>query len=143
MFGMKKFPALVLILLAACGPMTPTAVSTNPISVDESTPVPQVVIPTVMMLPTAAGAPEATASLWLQILAPLDEAVVNFPQVDVTGSAQAGTVISINELILIVDSDQQFTATVTLEEGPNLIEIIASDADGNELFALLTITYEP
>lgn len=94
------------------------------------------------MQPTQASAPE-TPGLWLQILSPLDEAVVDTPQVDVIGSAPVGAVISVNDEILIVDSDLQFTLPVTLEEGPNLIEIIASDENGNELSVLLTVTYEP
>ena len=99
-------------------------------------------MPTALIQPTEAGAPE-TPGLWLQILAPLDEAVVNTPLVDVTGSAPAGVVISVGDEILIVDSTLQFTLPVTLEEGPNLIEIIASDENGNEMFVLLTVTYEP
>jgi hypothetical protein len=42
-----------------------------------------------------------------------------------------------------VGADGQFKTTLPLEEGPNLIEIIASDESGNEASALLTITYEP
>jgi hypothetical protein len=63
--------------------------------------------------------------------------------VDVTGSAPAGAVVSIDDEILIVGSDQQFKTTVMLDEGPNLIEVIASDESGNELSVLLTVTYEP
>ena len=84
-----------------------------------------------------------TLGLWLQILSPLDEAVVNTSQVDVTGSAPAGTVVTINDEILIVGSDQQFRTTVSLDDGPNLIEIVASDESGNEMSVLLTIRYEP
>jgi len=82
-------------------------------------------------------------SLWLQVLSPQDEAVINLPQVDVIGSAPADTVVSVNDEILIVGDDQQFKATVSLDEGPNLIEILASDENGNEMSLLLTVTYEP
>ena len=68
---------------------------------------------------------------------------MDVPQVDVSGSAPAGTVISVNDDVLIVGADQQFKTSVPLEEGPNLIEIIASDENGNEASALLTVTYEP
>jgi len=147
MFGMRKFAALVLVLLVACGP-TPTvaplisSTSVNSSGTDTATAEPQAVIPTVTLRPTQTNVPE-TSALWLQILSPLDEAVVDTPQVDVIGSAPVGAVISVNDEILVVDSDLQFTIPVTLEEGPNLIEIIASDENGNELSVLLTITYEP
>jgi hypothetical protein len=145
---MKKYLTLALVsILAACTP-TPTVAplmgsplpSNNPISV---TAAPQEVIPTAVIQSTVVNISGTTGNLWLQVLSPLDEAVVNTHQVDVVGSAPAGAVISINEEILIVGADGHFKATESLDEGPNLIEIIASDEDGNEMSALLTITYEP
>jgi len=146
---MRKIAMLALVLLAACSP-TPTAVplATNPSSLNDlvistSTVIPQVLLSTVTPQSTVGSVTEISGSLWLQVLSPLDEAVVNTPQVDVTGSAPAGTVVSIDDEILIVGSDQQFKTTVTLDEGPNLIEVIASDENGNEMSVLLTVTYEP
>jgi len=141
-------PALIL-LLTACSP-TPTAVpspttnSNSPTTIP-ATPMSQEVIPTTIIQPTstAVTAPEPSGILWLQVLSPQDEAVVNTPQVDVTGSAPAGAVISINDEILIVGDDGQFKTTVSLDEGPNLIEIIASDNNGNETSLILAVTYEP
>jgi hypothetical protein len=153
MSDMKKLAIFALFLITACSP-TPTVVplsapaSTNspvPGMVASQVALPTVVIPTVMLQPTAAAAsaPATSESLWLQVLSPLDNAVVNSPQVDVTGSAPAGTVISVNDEILIAGADQQFMTTVTLDEGPNLIEVIASDENGNETSVLVTVTYEP
>jgi hypothetical protein len=145
---MKKFAALlVLTLLAACGPTPTVAPQTTPTSANNSntntaTAIPQNVVPTALIQPTQPGITE-TSGLWLQILAPLDEAVVDTPQVDVIGSAPAEAVISVDDQIVIVGSDMRFAIPMTLEEGPNLIEIIASDENGNELSALLTVTYEP
>jgi len=138
---MRRFTILALVLLAACSP-TPTAAPSSMDSPIEVIPTPPPATPTVMVLPTVAGAP-ATSELWLQVLSPLDEAVVDTPQVDVFGSASAGAVLSINDDILIVGPDSQFKTTVTLEEGPNLIEIIASDENGNEMSVMLTVIYEP
>ena len=148
---MNKYVTLTALVLisAACSP-TPTAapLETNPSSSNNPiiltpTAALQEAIPTVAIQPTVVSTPETAGSLWLQILSPLDEAVVNTPQVDVTGSAPAGSVISINDEILVVGIDGQFKTTVSLEDGPNLIEIIASDENGNEMSVLLTVTYEP
>ena len=133
-------------LLTGCIPtptVAPSSPATNPnspntISVTEVTPTTDI-----QPISTLTGSPEPSGTLWLQILAPLDEAVVNTSEVDVIGSAPAGSVISVNDEILIVGADLHFTVPVTLEEGPNLIEIIASDENGNELSVLLTVTYEP
>ena len=86
---------------------------------------------------------EPSGTLWLQVLSPQDEAVVNTSQVDVTGAAPAGSVVSVNDDIFLVGDDQQFKTTLSLDEGPNLIEILASDENGNETSLLLTVTYEP
>jgi hypothetical protein len=147
---MNKLVTLIAVALisVACSPTPTAAPLANPtlpnIPITNTAPAaPQdVATPTMLIQPTPTNAPE-TAGLWLQVLAPLDEAVVNTPQVDVTGSAPAGAVVSIDDEILIVGSDQQFKTTVMLDEGPNLIEVIASDESGNELSVLLTVTYEP
>jgi hypothetical protein len=145
---MKKLGALfILALLVACVP-TPTAVpltSPTPVEVpatNTAAAVPEASSPTATISQDQTSLPE-TSGLWLQIISPLDEAVVDTPQVDVLGSAPAGAVVSVNDEILIVGSDSQFKVTVLLEDGPNLIEIIASDDAGNELSTLLTVTYEP
>jgi hypothetical protein len=139
------FSALILTL-AACSP-TPTAVpSVATILSSSPTPapvlsLPEEVTPTTKIPQTTV--PEPSGALWLQILSPQDEAVVNTPQVEVIGNAAAGAVVSIDDEILLVGSDQHFKTTVALDEGPNLIEIVASDDQGNETFLLLAVTYEP
>jgi hypothetical protein len=143
----KRLIFLILILtITACSP-TPTVVplSTTFPAVIPATVAPQASIPTATIQPPVAitNTPATSGTLRLQILSPQDEAVLNTPQVEVIGSAPAGAVVSIDDEILVVGVDQQFQTTVSLDEGPNLIEIIASDENGNEMSVLLTVTYEP
>ena len=140
--------ALVCFLFTSCSP-TPTVTPAVPLTESNTS---AASIPT---LPAPADIPDVTGQilptsalptgspLWLQIVSPLDETVVYVPQMEVSGFAPAGTVISINDEILIVGDDGQFQAITSLEEGPNLIEIIASDEAGNDASVLLTVTYEP
>ncbi|MGE5071887.1 MAG: hypothetical protein ACM3MF_00525, partial [Anaerolineae bacterium] len=72
-----------------------------------------------------------------------DNAVVNTPQVIVSGVSSAGAVVSVNDDILVADAAGKFQDTVTLTEGLNLLEIVASDTTGTEISAELTVTYEP
>lgn len=138
------------LALGACTP-PPTTVPALPSPASNipatlpATPAPQNAIPATLVQPTetAVAAAETVGMLWLQVLSPQDEEVVNAPQVEVIGSAPAGSVISVNDEILLVSDDGQFKTTVPLEEGPNLIEIVASDDSGNETFSILTVTYEP
>jgi hypothetical protein len=138
----------LIFLLAACTP-TPTtipatSISNEPVAIP-ATPTLQAGTPSSPTQPMeiTAAAPEVSGNLWLQILSPQDEAMVNSPQVEVVGSAPAGAVVSINEEIVLVPENGQFRAMVSLEEGLNLIEIIASDTSGNETSLLLIVTYEP
>jgi len=87
--------------------------------------------------------PLVSGSLWLQILYPQDEAIVDAPHVSIEGRAPVETVVTINDEILLVGADQQFKTTLTLEEGPNLIEILASDVQGNQISFTLTVIFEP
>ena len=147
----KRLIFLILVLtITACSP-TPTVVplsttfpADNP-AVIPVTVAPQASIPTATIQPPMAitNTPATSGTLRLQILSPQDEAVLNTPQVEVIGSAPAGAVVSVDDEILVVGVDQQFQTAVSLDEGPNLIEIIASDENGNEMSVLLTVTYEP
>ncbi|MEJ5241648.1 MAG: hypothetical protein WHS87_10665 [Anaerolineales bacterium] len=79
----------------------------------------------------------------LQIVAPQDGDVVNTPSVLLRGFAPPETVISINDDIYLVGPQGQFEIPLTLEEGPNVFEIVASDLSGNEESVILVITYQP
>lgn len=150
---MRAFPIVVialLLVLAACGP-TPTttpepsaALSIEPVVIPAS-PLPgsNPTTADIQSVPTSTSPTDVTELIWLQVISPLDEAVVNLPQAEVIGLAPPGAVVSVNDEIILVDVNGQFNATVVLEEGPNLIEIIASNASGEETSLLLTVIYEP
>jgi hypothetical protein len=42
-----------------------------------------------------------------------------------------------------VDQNGNFSVTVNLEEGPNLIEVVASDQLGNEKSSSIAVIYVP
>jgi hypothetical protein len=90
---------------------------------------------------TPAGLQTATSgALTVQIFA--DEVVeVAEPQYKLSGSAPAGTVVTINDNTLVVDPDQVFNVIIPLEEGPNLVEVIASNVAGDEVRFKLVIFY--
>ena len=102
--------------------------------------------PTAASDETASEAPPLVLSsgpLVVTLTSPADETVVSAPQVDVAGQAPAETVISIGDSITVVDASGQFSIPVPLEEGPNSLEIVASDPDGNQVTVTLTVTYDP
>lgn len=70
------------------------------------------------------------------------EATVNYVPYQIQGQANRDVVVTVNEVIFTSPADAVFTLPIDLEEGPNLIEVIMSDQDGNEVSFTLTIVYE-
>ena len=94
--------------------------------------------------PTQTPAPtETPVSLFLEIAEPEEESVVSASSITVSGSTAPGAVVSVlvGDTIDMVDVGEagNFTVTVGLEEGPNVIEIIASDWKGNEVSKILDV----
>jgi hypothetical protein len=81
-------------------------------------------------------------SLPLAVTQPEDESVVNTAEVVVKGTTNPDAVVTVNGAVADVDADGRFSVTVTLEEGPNLIEVYASDFEYREASEMLTVIYE-
>jgi hypothetical protein len=128
---MVRYSRITLVLalcLTACGGGTAAAIGTA----------------------AAAARPSQTQSIVLTsgplavtLTSPADETVINNPQVDVVGLAPADTVITINDAITVVEASGQFSVSVPLQEGPNELDVVASDRAGNQASSKLIVTYEP
>lgn len=149
---------LALLVLAGCAPAESVFVpvqSVQPPAVGTSTLAPTVAPATAAaptLLPTATSLPPATATaeasaegqpvhgpLSVMIDSPLDNAELTDPTVALSGEADPETVISINDQIVVTGSDRKFSVPLTLEAGPNVIEITASDAAGNQGTVFMTL----
>lgn len=71
------------------------------------------------------------------------ESIVHTGTLALSGLTRPDAVVSVNGVIVDVGSNGEFTAVVTLDPAPNLIEIVASDFQGNKVSAVLTIIYIP
>lgn len=95
----------------------------------------------------AATPTPASTALFLKVTSPQDQSTVSTANVTVSGSTIPDAVVSISvdDSIVIADVDQNgnFQAVVTLEEGPNFIEVDASDPLGNQVSASVSIVYAP
>ena len=83
-----------------------------------------------------------SGSLWLRLFTPKDGEIVNLNMINVSGQAPVETVISLGEDIILVGNEGSFSIPVTLDEGPNVIELVASNVDGDIIELVLTIVYE-
>jgi len=139
------------VLSASRLPATLVPTQVNPVM--SLTPPAKTAVPTVK--PTAmavtatkpisngSGLVLTSGSLTVRIDAPVDGATLKDSPVEVKGQAPVGTVISINEVVLVVNAGGTFSAKINLEQGPNLIEFLASDTSDNQVFYVLAIYLEP
>ena len=137
-------PLAVLAITLACMAAPAAAPqATQPPAASALPGVPTETASAVQSAQPGAGPTLGSGSLWLNIVSPLDQAVVNVAQIEVVIQAPPDTVVTVNDEILIVGPEGQFTTAVSLAEGPNAIEIVASDSEGNEIDAILTVLYQP
>ena len=85
----------------------------------------------------------AETGLFLTVTQPVDNSTTNSGEVEVKGRTSPGAVVSVNGELAEVDDGGNFTTMVVLEEGPNIIEVIASDLEGNQESSTLAIIYVP
>ena len=85
--------------------------------------------------------PEAPQTgFYLEVTQPADGSIVDVGSVEVRGHTSPGAVVSVNDEITMADTRGIFAVTIILEEGPNIIEIIASNEEGDEARTSLTVT---
>jgi len=83
----------------------------------------------------------APAGFFLEVAAPKDESVVQESSVQVRGRTAPDAVVSVNGQPVEVDASGNFSATITLEKGPNSIEVIASDFWGAQQSRVISLIY--
>jgi hypothetical protein len=134
---------VALALSVACGANTPSNPSNpaNPAPAATSAPAPA---------PSGATTPAydpasniVLASFFLEVTDPQDEAVVTVSPLPVQGQTTPDSVTTVNGQVVEVDAQGQFMTQVDLEEGPNFIEVLASDFDGHQEGQVLTVIYIP
>jgi len=112
-----------LFLVIGCAQSTPPEATLTP---PQATPVPTTAAP--------------STGFYLELTEPTDGSIINIDKVEVKGNTIPGAVVSINDEITMADTQGIFTVTIDLEEGPNIIEVISSDEEGNEATTSLTVT---
>lgn len=134
---------ILVYLLSACAPEAVVTVAPAP-----SPTLPPATHPAPTLTDTQPSAPTQTGLVFdgplsVIITSPTDDATVSVSPVQISGQADPGTVITINDVVLLVDQTGAFTTPLPLESGTNIIEITASDANNRQEFGFLTINFEP
>ena len=134
--------------LATPVPLPPTpipipTIAPTPTPISVSTPVPTIV-PTVETEILIGSTPNSgTFNLSLDFDGIGNESVVRSDRVLLHGVTSADATVSVNGVILEVQSDGTFELTLPLEPGPNIVDIVASDLEGNSINSSLAIISIP
>lgn len=83
----------------------------------------------------------ATKTIPLVVTSPVDGSTVTSASLSVRGTTAPFAEVFINDVEIRADASGDFTVQITLDEGENIIVVIANDADGNLVEKELTITY--
>jgi hypothetical protein len=138
--GSAPAAPLIAAPTAASASLAPAAATPAPVSTGGQTSLPS--------SPPAADPVErpfveqTSGSLTVRLFA-TEDMTAAAPSYTLEGLAPAGTVVSVNQAILVVGETAAFAVEVPLEEGPNLVEVTASSPAGDEVSFLLTVDFEP
>ena len=77
--------------------------------------------------------------LFLEVIGLDEENIVRGNTIFLSGQANPDAVLSINGVIVPVDADGIFGVNISLQLGPNLLEVVASDLAGNTESRVITV----
>ena len=87
---------------------------------------------------------DPTEDLFLEIITPEEDvSFVGDPIFMVSARTRLDAAVSVNDDLVDLNEEGLLEALVVLEEGPNIIEVVASVDTGEEVSAVLTIFYLP
>jgi hypothetical protein len=83
-----------------------------------------------------------TNQIKLSVLSPTDGTTLNSSTILVNGETAPGAEVSVNDIDTKADSDGNFKANISLEEGDNYIVVVATDDLGNYAEKEINITFD-
>ncbi len=79
----------------------------------------------------------------LLVTEPEDQSIVSEAVVRLSGRTGPEAITSVNGVSVSVDELGFFSTTVTLDPGPNIIDVVATNVDGKTLSTVLALIYRP
>jgi hypothetical protein len=106
-------------------------------------PTPEVVVPEIPPTLALPNTPTPAAPFPLTLNTPHTGETINTSPLHVTGVTAPNAIVSVNDVVGVANAEGLFDLQVSLQAGPNVLEIIASQADGQQAFAIVTVMYQP
>jgi hypothetical protein len=128
-------------------PLTLIAPSAQPSSIPDVPifvpPTPIVVVPEAPPTLALPNTPTPAATFQITLDAPRDGDTTNTSPLPVKGVTVPNAVVSVNDVVGVADGDGRFNLMVPLQAGPNVLEVIASQPNGQQAFVIVTVMYQP
>ncbi len=80
---------------------------------------------------------------FLLITQPETQSIVTQKNIVLAGRTSSGSMVSVNGVSVPVDALGIFSSTITLGEGPNIIDVLATSNEGDVLSSIIAIIYRP
>jgi hypothetical protein len=146
-YGTGRTPTPAQSTVVAPQPVAPVATA-RPIAIEPTAflitpPPPTIIIPPIPPTLAVATTPTPSSLFVITVDSPREGETVRATPLTVRGQTTPGAVVSANDAVAIADAQGRFALTVPLDPGPNVLEIIASKTSGEQVFAILTILYQP
>ena len=111
----------------------------------KSSPAPATPTPTTVAAITRTTQTPGTSAtpqgFFLEVTSPAHESTVRVSPTEVRGRTASDAVVTVNGIVQKVDGTGGFSVMVNLTEGPNSIEVIASDFRDNQASKVITVVY--
>jgi hypothetical protein len=118
----------------------PTTIPDVPIFVP---PTPEVIVPEIPPTLALPNTPTPAAPLPLSLTTPRDGETVGTSPLPVSGVTAPNAIVSVNDVVSLANAEGRFDLLVPLQAGPNVLEVIASGANGQQAFVIVTVMYQP
>ena len=118
----------------------PTSIPDVPIFVP---PTPVIIVPDVPPTLALPNTPTPAAPFKITLDAPRDGDTANISPLPVKGVTVPNAVVSVNDVVGLADGEGRFYVTVPLQAGPNVLEVIASQPNGQQSYVIVTVMYQP
>lgn len=89
---------------------------------------------------SSIDSPSMSGGISLTISEPEDNTITDVGTIEVRGHTTPGAIVSVNAVVTVADVNGDFDAIVSLEEGPNIIQTVASDETGDQASVTLIVT---
>jgi len=128
-------------------PLTLAAPESQPAGVADAPtfvpPTPVIIVPDVPPTLALSNTPTPAANFQVTLDTPRDGETTNTSPLLVTGMAVPNAIISVNDVVGVANGEGRFSLMVPLQAGPNVLEVIASQPNGQQAYVIATVMYQP